>query len=77
MPDYEDLAFKPELTWKELCEWIKENYDNAVIMKTPERINLNYVQFCKSGEVVHQFLIMAKNRTYEQMKTIIQALYEE
>ena len=75
-PDYkDDLVFEPKMTWEELCEWAKDNYDEAIIIMNPELINIGYVQFRKTGEIIHDFVIINNHRTYEQMKTIIEALW--
>ena len=73
--NYDNLAFEPKITWAELCEYVEEKYPSAVKLKMPEIINLNSVNFYKTGEVVHDFSFVAENRTYEQMKTIIDALW--
>jgi hypothetical protein len=75
MPDYEnDIVFKPAMTWRDLCEYAKRK--NAYIWK--KNINLNNLSFSADGKIkTSDYEIVAENRTYEQMKTIIQALYEE
>jgi hypothetical protein len=83
MPDYEnDIVFKPELTWEELCEWAKDKVkkiEGSVI----------YVQFGDGNEVVFKpyhsiefynedmWCEVRRGVSYERMKNIIQALYEE
>ena len=75
-PDYnENLVFEPEMTWEELCKWVKDNYDETIIIMNPELINIGYVQFRKTGEIIHDFVVINNHRTYEQMKTIIEALW--
>jgi hypothetical protein len=75
MPDYEnDIVFKPELTWKELCEYAKSK--GAFIWE--KTIHLDNLCFSADGNIeTADYDIVAEHRTYEQMKTIIQALYEE
>lgn len=82
MTDYEDLAFKPELTWEELCEWVEGNHTMSkeclawgwFTMPCKDKTELT---FYSSGLIELEGFEIAKNRTPEQMKTIIQALYEE
>ncbi len=78
MPDYEnDIVFKPELSWEELCEYAKSkqldivNYKDGLCF-----IRCNGVILLKNNRILASGVI-TENRTYEQMKTIIQALYEE
>lgn len=79
MPDYEDLAFKPKMTWEELCEWAKSK--GIEVYKSPyddfERIN--YARICcfKNGSMTFANKIFAEHRSYEQMKNIIDNLYGE
>jgi hypothetical protein len=80
MPDYEnDIVFKPELTWKELCEWA--NSKGIKVYKSPyddfKRIDYEGLSCFKDGSMTFDYETFAEHRTYEQMKTIIQALYEE
>ena len=82
MPDYEDLAFKPAMTWEELCEWAKDK------VKKIEG-DIIYVQFGDGNEVLFKpyhsiefynedmWCEVRRNVSYDRMKTIIQALYEE
>lgn len=78
MTDYEDLAFKPELTWEDFCEWVKSKgryieFDNAI------RVNFwaGSLIFYENGKIKDgEGYKLAENRSYEQMKTIIEALRE-
>lgn len=83
MPDYEnDLAFKPAMTWDELCESVKDK------VKKIEG-NIIYVQFGDGNEVMfkpsHQiqfnnedmWCVVRRNVSYERMKNIIDNLYGE
>lgn len=77
-PSYDDLAFEPELTWKEFKYWcedfdilIKENY-----------VYYNGLYFYDDGDVVinageYGAFLVSKNRTYKQMQEVIKNLYEE
>jgi hypothetical protein len=83
MPDYEnDIVFKPELTWEELCEWAVKEL-NAMeffsVMTGSKSFELRGLEFNDLGiiKIKETGSILAKNKTPEQMKTIIQALYEE
>ena len=78
MTDYEnDLAFKPAMTWEELCEYAKSK--GAEIIRDDLKINKLY--FEKNGDIiVYRYgepFFFAKHRTYEQMKNIIDNLYGE
>lgn len=78
-PDYNDnLAFKPELTWEELCEWAKEKKYQADF-KLDAIVLRNVVALTMAGDVLINaktcLVQIADNRTPEQMKTIIEALW--
>lgn len=80
MPDYEnDLAFKPALSWEELCEWAKSK--EIEVYKSPyddfERIDYAGLSCFKDGSMTFAYETFAQNRTYEQMKNIIDNLYGE
>ena len=77
-PDYENnLAFKPELTWEELCEYIKNKgkfieFDNAIRVG----FRAGSLIFYQNGKIKDgEGYKLAENRIYEQMKTIIEALW--
>lgn len=80
MTDYEDLAFKPAMTWEELCEYAKKYggekrnnsivFDNCIVWK---HLDKNKCRLQASNAV----LAGKDNRTYEQMKNIIDNLYGE
>ena len=78
--NYEDLAFKPELTWEELKESVKnkvKKIEGGII----------YVEFGDGNEVMfkpnHQiqfnnvdmWCVVHRNVSFERMKTIIEALW--
>lgn len=76
-PDYDNnLAFEPELTWEELCEWAG---DRAELGYFKSWFDMEYndarFTFYNSGDVVVNGITIAELRTPEQMKTIIEALW--
>lgn len=75
MTDYEDLAFKPALAWGDLVE---PNRSKALFYKNDfNSFNIGLMSFHKNGEIRFNGILVAENRTYEQMQTIIDNLYEE
>lgn len=76
-PDYDNnLAFKPELTWEELCEWAKDknasrDHKNWFDIKIVEAT----ATFFNDGDIVIEGAFVAYNKTPAQMKTIIEALW--
>lgn len=81
MTDYEnDLAFKPAMTWEELCEYAK-SLDKDVFIGS-DYFNLYGLNFKEEGNITFELgyddiYFIATNRTYEQMKNIIDNLYGE
>lgn len=78
MPDYEnDLAFKPAMTWEDLCVYAHERG----FVLHGDWIYSNRLCFLKTGEIImtglDAYYVLAANRTYEQMKNIIDNLYGE
>lgn len=77
-PDYEnDLAFKPELTWEELREWVKDKIEPE--FEYPKswfeiEIGEATATFWCDGDIVIEGAIIANNKTPAQTKTIIEAL---
>ena len=74
--NYDNLAFEPKLTWEELCEyaeskgaWIGDGYFVFICLNFFEEGNIKF-----SDEYDVSYYIAVK-RTYEQMKTIIDALW--
>lgn len=83
MPDYEnDLAFKPAMTWEELCEWVKKFKELTCITWQYIEFN-NSLMFYEDGGIYQitgnpeYDTTIAINRTPEQMKNIIDNLYGE
>lgn len=82
MPDYEDLAFKPALSWDELKESVKDK------VKKIEG-DVIYVQFGDGNEVLFKpyhsiefynedmWCEVCRNVSYERMKNIIDNLWSE
>lgn len=85
MPDYEnDLAFKPELTWDELCEWVRSKATKLVekgeslSMYSDDFFLINSMFFGKNKKILTEGReYIAENISYDRMKTIIEALYGE
>lgn len=76
IPDYgNNLAFKPAMTWEELCEWARKR--NMYVLKFT--IFHKGMYFGDDGKIglENSNIIFAENRTYEQMKNIIDNLYGE
>lgn len=77
MTDYKDLAFKPEMTWIDLCEYAKNKQLDVVNCKDGLCfIRCNGVILIKNNRILASGII-TENRTYEQMKNIIDNLYGE
>lgn len=78
MIDYEDLAFKPAMTWDELCEWVGDRAELGYFKSWFDMENNDArFTFYNGGDVVVNGVTIAENRTYEQMKNIIDNLYGE
>lgn len=84
MTDYEDLAFKPKMTWEDFIDFAQKNggalYLGCVVYKNLEflctgEICLHEDVFDNNGNDIS--IDIAENRSYEQMKTIIENLYGE
>ncbi len=78
MNDYEDLAFKPALSWEDFCEyaWSKNVYPYTKVVAQPY-IEIEDITFWKDHTISACGVEIAKDRTYEQMKTIFDALTEK
>lgn len=84
--NYDNLAFEPELTWDELCEYAKIKglrvWGNLVSKHIPQKGDIiihktgkvAWTNYIGSNNYIIEF---AENRTYEQMKAIIEALWGE
>jgi hypothetical protein len=85
MIDYEnDIVFKPELTWEELCEWLGSKATKLIekgeslSRYSDDFFLINSIFFGKNKKILtagREYI--AENVSYDRMKTIIQALYEE
>ena len=80
-PDYkDDLVFEPKMTWEEFVEKYGDGDDDVVYIKTN---SYTTVSFWKDGDIsvsllergVSARICIVENRTPEQMKTIIEALW--
>ena len=82
-PDYKDnLVFEPKLTWEELCEWVRSiatkliEKGETLSMYSEDFFLINNLCFCKCGNILtNERFYIAENKTPEQMKTIIEALW--
>ena len=81
-PDYkDDLVFEPKMTWEELVEKYGCEGDEDLFFKSID--GNNCISFWKDGQIVIIYsyngyesrIILAENKTPEQMKTIIEALW--
>ena len=73
-PDYKnDIVFKPELKWEDLCEYAESK--GATVNK--DSFLIKGLVFCKNGAIgyMNSIMTISRNRSYEQMKTIIEALW--
>ena len=87
MSDYhdynEDLVFEPKMTWEELCEWIRKEFSQKLIdsgetlnMYSRDFFFINNMMFVSCGNILTDGRrYIAENKTPEQMKTIIEALW--
>lgn len=79
MPDYEnDLAFKPAMSWDELCEYAKSKCASIC----DGYFEHKYLSFYQDGDVIFTdldgyYYTIASKRSYEQMKNIIDNLWSE
>lgn len=81
-PDYDDnLAFAHKMTWEELCKYaeskggfIDDNKDIIFSKLCFEKDGCIYIDFSELCEEQDN-ICFAVDRTYEQMKTIIEALW--
>lgn len=73
--DYDNLAFEPKLTWEELCEWVWSNKNKIDALVGNDYIEISCIDFNKDHTIDSDGITIAKDRTYEQMKTIIEALW--
>lgn len=70
-PDYDDnLAFKPELTWEELCKYV----ENTAAVSN-DSFYKDGLTFYKYGTVFAGDNLVTSFKTPSQMKTIIEALW--
>ena len=79
-PDYnDDLAFKPELTWEELWKYAEKKgakVDDGCIIFNQGCSNLVFSQYgCIQAFEGNIGVFVAEGLIYEQMKTIIEALW--
>ena len=84
--NYEDLAFKPAMTWDELCEYAKskgleqgnELFPRSIFIPATE--DTTEIHFYEDGYIsvwYEEELTISNGRSYEQMKNIIDNLYGE
>ena len=73
-PDYNDnLAFEPKLTWRDLKEFAKQ-YTFYYPHVTRDDFFIGLLLFRSNGEIRANGVVIADNRSYEQMKNIIDTL---
>lgn len=86
-PDYEnDLAFEPEMTWKELMKWARNlaATGHACMYIGEDNIYACNLEFCADGHVYvddnaiddNVVPCITSERTPRQIQAIIKALYE-
>lgn len=75
-PDYNDLAFEPEMTWKRLSSFAEEK--GAYVMNDSSFM-LNYLTYDTDGDIVFQqndeVYFIARELSYQQMWNMIENLY--
>ena len=78
MLDYDnDLAFKPAMSWEDLCEYAKSKWFDVVNSKEGLCfIRCHGIAFIKNHRILASGTI-TDNVSYERMKTIIDALRGE
>lgn len=62
----------PKMTWDELVDWVKEHY--SIQYLTPYQFRIDFFLYDISGYIFYLGDEVATNRTYEQMKTVIEIL---
>ena len=78
MPDYEDLVFKPALSWDELKNYVWNSKFIPMNSCVAENyIEIEEISFWNDKTIMACGVEIAKNRTYEQMKNIIDNLWSE
>ena len=75
--NYDNLAFEPKMTWAELCEYVREK---VICEETDIAVRVSFwagsLVFYKNGKIKDtEGYKLAENRSYERMKTIIDALW--
>lgn len=80
--NYEDLAFKPAMTWDELCNWVWDSKYLPAYTSIAERfIDIGGLSFNEDKSITFYGDLrnetIAENISYDRMKTIIEALYGE
>lgn len=83
-PSYDDLAFEPKMSWKDLKNWAKDFCkDNAIYFDIFPGENHCFwageLCFFDCGYIkdVSGLALVSKKRTFEQMKAVIKSLCEE
>lgn len=84
-PDYNDLAFEPRMTFKELCSWVKQqDYPQVTVeddIKDCASIYIgsdeyNAIEFDVSGIIALNGDLITAGRSPAQMQQIIKNLFE-
>lgn len=82
-PNYQELAFEPEMTWRDLITWVKKEWSNNISpdvplsMYTHECFLLDNIMFCKDGTVLTSSKdFIASDVSYKRMQIVIKALFE-
>lgn len=82
-PDYQELAFEPEMTWRDFITWVKKEWSNNIspdvplTMYTHEYFLLDNIMFCKDGTVLTSSKdFIASDVSYKRMQIVIKALFE-
>lgn len=85
--DYDNLAFEPKMTWEQLCEWLYDFCNSKGLRLTVDIsesgnayaliMTTITIELMQSGVVAINGIAIYKRQphTYEQMKTIIDALW--
>lgn len=87
-PNYKDnLAFKPAMTWQDLYTYAhnfnQSGYEDEICISTTDKTKISFWRngkisvTNKTSDYTFMKMLIAENRTYEQMKNIIDNLYGE
>lgn len=76
MEDYEDLAFEPEMTWNQLCDYASSTgaMDYFDIQNGVSEFEFRGVKFNELGTIKTKNGLLARNKSFNKMKAFIDVL---